>query len=259
MLETKTVVIITSSDFEKIKIVPDVTSSDFEGRKIVSRSAMKILSTKILTTIQRNQLSGFDVEEIPMIDISYGDDFKIDEKVKNAVFTSANSVRSVFSIHNNSIEWFDTVFCVGEKTKYLLEKLGLQVTIIANNAMELGDVLAERFSKEENSLKEISWFCGNLRNNDLPSIMAENGVLVTEYLVYQTELIPVKTEATFDAILFFSPSGVKSYLKMNTVNSNPVICIGATTATEAIEHFDNVYISDETSVESVLEKVKEIV
>jgi len=236
-----------------------VTSIDVEGRKIVSRRTMKILSTKKLTTEQRNQLIGFEVEEISMIAISYGNGFKVDEKVKNAVFTSANSVRSVFSIHKNSTEWFDSVFCVGEKTKYLLEKFGLQVTVIANNAMELADALAERFSKDENSLKEISWFCGNLRNNDLPSIMADNGVLVTEYLVYQTELIPVKTETIFDAILFFSPSGIKSYLKMNAVNLNPVICIGATTATEAIQHFDNVYISDETSVESVLEKVKEIV
>jgi uroporphyrinogen-III synthase len=219
---------------------------------------MKILSTKKLTPEQRNQLIGFSVAERAMIDISYGTDFKVDEKVENAVFTSANSVRSVFSIHKNSFAWFDTIFCVGEKTKSVLEQLGLQVVLCANNAMELADALAERFSKEENSLKEISWFCGNLRNNDLPSIMADNGVLVTEYLVYQTELIPVKMETIFDAILFFSPSGVKSYLKRNTPNMNPVICIGVTTATQAIQHFDNVYISDKTSVESVLEKVKEI-
>lgn len=219
---------------------------------------MKILSTKKLTSQQRSQLIDFDVKEISMIDISYGENFNVDEKIENAVFTSANSVRSVFSIHNNSKEYFGTVFCVGDKTKFLLEKFGLQVAVIANNAMELADVLAERFSKEENSLKEISWFCGNLRNNDLPSIMAENGVLVTEYLVYETKLIPVKTENDFDAILFFSPSGIKSYLKMNTTNSNPVICIGATTASEAIEHFENVYIADETSVESVLEKVTEV-
>ena len=220
---------------------------------------MKILSTKILTTEQRNQLIGFDVKEISMIDVSYGADFEVDEEIKNAVFTSANSVRSVFSIHNNSIAYFDTVFCVGEKTKCLLENFGLQVAVFANNAMELADVLAERFSKEENNLKEISWFCGNLRNNDLPSIMAENGVLVTEYLVYNTELISVKTENDFDAIMFFSPSGIRSYLKKNKVNSNPVVCIGATTATEAIQYFDNVYMSDETTVESVLVKVKELV
>ncbi|MFC2109615.1 uroporphyrinogen-III synthase [Bacteroidota bacterium] len=219
---------------------------------------MKILSTKKLNDKQRSLVKGFEVEEVSMIAISFGEDFKVDEKVNNAVFTSANSVRSVFSIHENSIENFDTIFCVGQKTKYLLEQLGLEVTVTANNAIELADELADRFSKDEDSLKEISWFCGNLRNNDLPEIMAENGVLVTEYLVYQTNFVPVKLEDFFDAILFFSPSGIKSYLKLNKTNSNPVICIGASTATEAIQYFDNVYIADDTSVESVLEKVKEV-
>lgn len=220
---------------------------------------MNILSTKKLNAEQRSLISDFDVEEVSMIDISFGADFNVEEKVENAVFTSANSVRSVFLIHENDIANFDTIFCVGHKTKHLLEQLGLKVTVVANNAIELADQLADRFSKDENSLKEISWFCGNLRNNDLPSIMAENGVLVTEYLVYETKFVPIKLEVTFDAILFFSPSGIKSYLKLNKTNSKPVICIGATTATEAIQHFDNVYISDDTSVESVLEKVKEVV
>lgn len=198
------------------------------------------------------------MEEVSMIDISFGENFMVEEKVENAVFTSANSVRSVFSVHGNSIANFDTIFCVGEKTKYLLEQLGLQVSVVANNAIELADALAARFSAVENSLKEISWFCGNLRNNDLPRIMAENGVLVTEYLVYETKFVPVKLDDVYDAILFFSPSGIKSYLKLNKTTLKPVVCIGATTATEAIQHFDNVYIADDTSVESVLEKVKEV-
>ncbi|MEI6865971.1 uroporphyrinogen-III synthase [Flavicella sp.] len=219
---------------------------------------MRVLSTKKLTAAQRDQLKGFDVEEVSMIDISYGENFKVEEKIENAVFTSANSVRSVFLIHANNIDWFGTVFCVGQKTKDLLEKLGFQVAVFTNNAMELADIMADLFSKNEKSLKEISWFCGNLRNDDLPKIMAENGAFVTEYLVYQTKLVPVKLDEVFDAILFFSPSGIKSYLKKNTTNSNPVFCIGATTAVEAIQHFDNVYIADETSVESVLEKVNEI-
>lgn len=220
---------------------------------------MKILSTKKLTKAQRALVKDFEVEEIAMIAISFGENFKVDEKIINAVFTSTNSVHSVFSIHKNDPKWFETIFCVGEKTKALLEELGLQVAVVADNGMELADALAERFSKEENLIKEISWFCGNLRSSDLPDIMAENGVLVTQYLVYKTELVPVKLETKFDAILFFSPSGIKSYLKKNPPNSNPVICIGATTAIEALKEFDNVYIADETSVESVLEKVKEII
>lgn len=219
---------------------------------------MKIVSTKKLNPKQRNLLEGFDVEEVPMIAISFGENFKVDENILNAIFTSANSVKSVFEIHKINAKWFDTVYCVGQKTKKLLEGYGLSVELSANNAFELAEMLAERFSSNTEDLSEVNWFCGNLRNNDLPNILAENGVLVTEYLVYKTELCSVEVEEGFEAILFFSPSGVKSYLKKNKVNSKPVICIGATTATEAIEYFENVYIADETSVESVIEKVKEV-
>jgi len=220
---------------------------------------MTILSTKILTDTQRELLKGYVVKEVSMIDISFGTGFKITEKIENAVFTSANSVRSVFEIHKNKPDWFGTVYCVGTKTQSLLEKNGVSVSVVANNAIELADVLVQQFTKDKSSLKEINWFCGNLRNQDLPNIMAENGVLVTEYPVYQTNLSPEKVETASNAILFFSPSGVKSYLQKNKADHTPVICIGVTTATEAIQSFDNVYISDSQSVEGVIEKTKEII
>lgn len=220
---------------------------------------MKILSTKILTDIQRELLASYEVEEVSMIDISFGEGFKITEKIENAVFTSANSVRSVFKIHQNKANWFKTVYCVGTKTQSLLEKYGIKVAVVANNAAELAQVLAHKFSEETHLLKEISWFCGNLKNDDLPSIMAENGVLVTEYKVYTTTLVPQKINKPFDAILFYSPSGIKSYLQKNKATLAPVICIGVTTATEALNSFEEVYIADETTVESVIAKVKEII
>lgn len=216
---------------------------------------MKILSTKILTNSQKELLKGFEVEEVPMIDISFGENFVVDEKIENAIFTSANSVKSVFEIHKNKADLFGTVFCVGNKTQYLLEKQGLHVDVVANNASELAEVLVDKFAKNKHLLSEVNWFCGNIRNNDLPTMMAENGIMVTEYMVYQTELIPKKVEVA-DVILFFSPSGVKSYLKKNTVVNKPVICIGVTTATEALDHFDEVYISETQSVEGVIDKLK---
>ena len=219
---------------------------------------MRVLSTKKLSEKQKSQVEGFTIDEIPMIRITYGDDFALEENIINAVFTSANSVRAVFENRPENCKWFHTVFCVGKKTKQLLEGYGLTVEVIANNALELAEVLAQRFSEQDEGIKEISWFCGNLRNNDLPIIMAENGVLVTEYLVYKTEFIPKALEVDYDAVLFFSPSGIKSYLKKNQANSNPVVCIGNTTASEAIVFFDNVYMAEETTVESVLDKVKEI-
>lgn len=216
---------------------------------------MKILSTKILTPAQKEIVSDFQVLEVPMIEISFGEGFQIEEHIPYAVFTSGNSVKSVFEVHKNKIDLFQTIFCVGEKTKSLLEQYGLQVDVVANNALELAETMIAKF----NEIQEISWFCGNLRNNDLPTLLAENGVLVTEYLVYQTQIVSKKIEDELDAILFYSPSGVSGYLKENPPIDKPVICIGTTTATEALNSFEQVYIADETTVESVIEKLKEII
>jgi len=220
---------------------------------------VKILSTKKLSSDQRDIVSDFQVEEVAMIDIFFGKNLEINERVKNAIFTSSNSVRSVFEVNKIEISNFEFIFCVGEKTKVLLESFGLVVDICAKNANELAYAILDMFAANtERSFKEISWFCGNLRNNELPVIIAEHGLLVTEYLVYETKLNTILVQEDYDAILFYSPSGVKAYLKLNKPNSNPVVCIGSTTAIEAIEFFDNVYISDKTTVESVIEKVKEI-
>ncbi|MDO3695184.1 uroporphyrinogen-III synthase [Wenyingzhuangia sp. chi5] len=213
---------------------------------------MKILSTKVLTNHQRDLLKEFDVKEVSMIDISFGENFKVEENIPYAVFTSANAVRSVFEKNKNKAESFQKVYCVGLKTKSLLESFGVQVENVADNALALADILVAK------KIQDIHFYCGNLRNNDLPNVMAENGVLVTEYIVYKTELCKHTFNESFDAILFFSPSGVTSYVKGKNNCNVKVICIGYTTATEALDAFEEVYVAEETSVESVIQKLKEI-
>ena len=220
---------------------------------------MKILSTKILTNHQQDLLKGFDVKEVSMIDISFGEGFVLDQKIENAIFTSVNSVKSVFEVHKNKADLFNTVFCVGSKTQKLLEQHGVKVEVVASNAQELSDLLVDKIANHKLNIKEVNWFCGNIRNTVLPTIMAENGVLVTEYIVYQTTLVPQKIKEDFDIILFFSPTGIISYLKKNSVVNKPVVCIGVTTATEALNSFNEVYMAEDTTVESVIQKLKEII
>lgn len=220
---------------------------------------MKILSTKVLTQNQKDLLKGFEVKEVPMIDISFGNNFSLTEKINNAIFTSVNSVKAVFEINKINPSLFNTVFCVGTKTQKILEKHGLKVEVVAGDAQQLSDKLVSKIAEKSIQLDEVNWFCGNIRNTILPSMMAENGILITEYVVYKTELVPKKVEDDYDSILFFSPSGVRSYLQKNNPIQKPIVCIGVTTATEALNSFDEVYMADETTVESVIEKVKEII
>jgi len=60
----------------------------------------------------------------------------------------------------------------------------------------------------------------------------------------------------FDGILFFSPSAVESYLKLNAIKEEMCFCIGETTA-EALENrkAKNILIADSPSVENVIGEV----
>ena len=54
---------------------------------------------------------------------------------------------------------------------------------------------------------------------------------VTELIVYDTRLTPVKLNNQPDAILFFSPTAVKSFFSMNElISRTKIICHGKTTA-----------------------------
>ncbi|HAV55223.1 MAG TPA: uroporphyrinogen-III synthase, partial [Aequorivita sp.] len=89
------------------------------------------------------------------------------------------------------------------------------------------------------------------------SKLKENHIAFEEIEVYKTTLNPKKFERQFDAILFFSPSGVRSYCeeRSNLINDEPTfVCIGTTTASEAKKYSENVVIANATTVESVIAK-----
>ena len=70
--------------------------------------------------------------------------------------------------------------------------------------------------------------------------------------MYRTDLTPVKIESKVDGILFFSPSGVKSYLKENTITNQVCFCIGTTTAKELEKTTKNVVIANQPTVENTI-------
>ncbi|GAA6764644.1 hypothetical protein AAFH68_05750 [Flavobacterium sp. CGRL1] len=64
-----------------------------------------------------------------------------------------------------------------------------------------------------------------------------------------------KIKANPEALLFFSPSGVKSYLKDNTINKQLCFCIGETTAEALHKITKNIIIADQPTIEDVIEDV----
>lgn len=212
----------------------------------------KILSTKKLTNNQKELLNNFIVDEIELIEISFNASVKLQNPVKNAVFTSKNAVFGVFNQFPSDELQLENVFCVGDKTAQFLAEKNVKISIKANSAQELADeILLNK------NIEEVYFFCGNLRRNELPEILTENNIKVIEVEVYSTNFKPVKIKNTYDGILFFSPSSVKSYLLKNTDTQSVAFCIGNTTASEAINDFENVFVADEPTVENVIESVNQ--
>ena len=72
--------------------------------------------------------------------------------------------------------------------------------------------------------------------------------------VYETILTPYKINFPLDGILFFSPSGVESYLQENKIEDENCFCIGNTTA-EALKYVTpNRIIANQPKMESVVMK-----
>lgn len=213
---------------------------------------MNVLVTKNLTPRQQVLLKEHQVTEIPFIEIELLQGLEISEKIPVAVFTSINAVKSVFDVNQIQSSFFEKIYCVGQKTKEYIESKGLFVNDVANNAYDLAQLLV-------NVKEHCVFFSGNLRGDELPQILADNGVMVTEMIVYETKILSKKVENNFDVVLFFSPSAVKGYVQaFNNLNTK-VVCIGATTASEAVNYFEEVYIAESPTVEATITQLLEII
>ncbi len=213
---------------------------------------LTVLSTKKLNESQKQLLQKADVSlvEYNAIKIEFIP-FKIPETIENAIFTSQNGINSFFeNIRSSAVE---NCFCVGEKTKSLLEKKGFIVIKMTAYASELADYLIKNHKNDS-----FHFFCGNIRSDEIPSKLKENNIAFEEIEVYKTSLNPKKFESHFDAILFFSPSGVRSFFSENKIDVAKAICIGTTTASEAKKYTENVAISNTTNVESVIAETVKI-
>ena len=176
---------------------------------------INILSTKTLLSHQKQTLldAGFSVAEANFIKTE-NSDFDLKEINDNLIFTSQNAAQSVL-LHPKSNELKSkTVFCVGIKTKALLEENGFNVEVYVDYASDLAEIITLIYSNES-----FTFFSGNLRKETLPKALKAAKVNFNEIQVYETTLTPQKIKTPVDGILFFSPSGVESYLKDNKIKN----------------------------------------
>lgn len=143
------------------------------------------------------------------------------------VFTSANAVKYFFE---NKDAWnllrSKLVFALEGKTNDALLVYEVIASGKAASANELADVMAAE------AVQSVLHICGNLRLETLEDKLKQAGIGYKDLAVYRTGILTdKKITEHFDAVLFFSPSGVDGFFSLNHVTDKTVCCcIGETTA-----------------------------
>jgi uroporphyrinogen-III synthase len=211
---------------------------------------IRLLSTKKLTVYQKQLLlnANFLVEEADFIKV-VNQSFHLKVLNDYLIFTSQNAVESV--LENERIAEIKTqkCFCIGDKTRALLEENGFEVIVSSDYASELASMICNQYSKSG-----FTFFCGNLRRDILPDSLRLAGITFEEVEVYETKLTTHKAAANLNGILFFSPSGVQSFLKENELQDEVCFCIGSTTAKALRGITNKVVTANQPTIESTIAK-----
>ncbi len=212
----------------------------------------KIYSTKKLTPAQLqlfNETVGIESEDFIKISPTRMSTNLLKNPIQNVIITSKNAVESILTSVTAEDLKFKNIYCVGRRTKLLIEKRIGPVKHNENNAKKLAEHLVEYMEG-----LEATYFCSDQRLDELPTILSENNLKLNEVEAYKTKLAPVKVDVGIEGVMFFSPSAVESYLQMNRPDQ-VAYCIGGTTAATAHKSFKEVRVAKFPSVESVIELV----
>lgn len=213
------------------------------------KEPVRILSTRKLLPNQRQHLlhANFSVVEADFIAVQ-PISFSLPQSTFDAVIISSqHAVESILQHSSHAQIKTKPCFVVGRKTKSLLEQNGFQVSVYADSAAELSTIICEQYQH-----KQFVYFCGNLRRDELPQALAKAHITCGEMVVYQTTVTPQQISTKQDAVLFFSPSAVESFLLKNTISNQTCFCIGKTTAEVLEKRNMPCIVASQPSVEHVI-------
>jgi len=140
-----------------------------------------------------------------------------------------NAIEAIRPHLSEKTNW--SIYSIGQTTQQLAADIfgPQQIKGTAAYAVQL----AERIINDD--VEETVFFCGNIRRDELPQVLRQNNIQVEEVIVYETKETPHQVNGNYDAILFYSPSAVKSFFRKNTVNEKTVCFAIGTTTAEALE------------------------
>lgn len=220
-----------------------------------------ILSTAPVTEsiLRESEDMGIYIDVVSFIETREIEDEAVSIKIKElakkeivAIFTSKVAVGVVEKYITSPAKW--KIYCVGEVTeKYIRKDIGNNIHGSENNASALAEIIIE------DNVKNVIFFCGDIHREELPVKLKEAGIGVEEIVVYKTVETPHPIVKKYDGILFFSPSAVRSYFKLNSVLLlTNLFAIGSTTADEIKKYSNNdIIIADKPGKKELVKLMTE--
>ncbi|MCX7551414.1 hydroxymethylbilane synthase [Xanthomarina sp. F2636L] len=209
--------------------------------KSLTEGQMKLLNDDLVAT--SNDAIKISLNRIPAAILK--------APMKNVIITSQNTVEAILTNCPAEDLKFENIYCVGRRTKRMVEKRIGKVVHSENYGKDLANYLAEFMEGTE-----VNYFCSDLRLDYIPHILTENNIKINEIQAYQTKYDAIEVGQDIEGVMFYSPSTVQSFIKKNHANGI-AFCIGDSTALEAKKHFKDVRVAKIPTVESVIELVNE--
>ena len=223
----------------------------------------KILCTRALDTqlISKAAVHNIQIDALPFIEIRKLQTQQFKEQVQqlalqniSVAFTSVNAVESVGQIIAEKPKW--KISCIGGVTKDAVAKYFGEEAILVTG--KNASVLSRKII-DTNNIKEVIFFCGDQRLDDLPETLRTNNIRVQEVIAYQTLQTPHDVQEDYDGVMFFSPTAAHSFFSSNTIRTDvPLFSIGKTTTATIQSYCANPVVTSEwPGQENLVEKVVE--
>ncbi len=210
-----------------------------------------LLSTKVLSKEQVEQLesAGWMVVQYDAISIEM-QQTPIEPGDQTLIFTSKNAVKAF--LRSFPKEDFSGIrcLCVGSRAGGMLRERGCTVLEEAPTAEYLAGLIQKGYAKDS-----FIYYCGDRRLDRIPDALDRLGVQWKEAINYKTILNQKAFNREFEAVLFFSPSGVESFTRNNNIQGAMGYCIGETTAEALRKHTNRIIIAKTPTIEGLIAEV----
>ncbi len=204
----------------------------------------KVLITKKLDFQQKSLFwnAGIDIIERPVLGIEPVYDLgslkrNISSKDFNVwVFTSQNAVYVLEEVAGDLLQFNKPgyVAALAPRTKNQLESLGIEVKISAGNGQDLTAKIIRI-----QGIRNVLYLAGERNTGEIQKGLDSAGINFRVVTLYRSKcLYPTLADLEYQHVVFFSPSGVESYLKNNNYNNRKVFAIGKRTADYAALNYD---------------------